>query len=91
MCGSRPLSPERASAMGKIGGRVSQTRPDAAAQLATARDTFLTRFYEFDPDGVLPAETRERIARQLQSAYFRGLVCVRHHRAQHAKAEAAGV
>lgn len=98
MAGTSVLSPERASAMGKVGGCAAQARPDAAQQLAAARASFLRQFEtQVDPKGELEPGLRQRLAAQARRVYFASLIARRWSRARRdavaepTMSEAAGV
>jgi hypothetical protein len=65
------LSPERASALGKIGSRVSHSRHDLTELTANARQAFRDSFErQVDPDHLLEPDERARRAEALRKAHY---------------------
>ena len=72
-----PLTPDRASLIGRIGAHMAHAGHDSRELTARARDTFLAKFeQEADPDGVLCPEERRRRAKHLRSAHFARLAAL---------------
>ena len=69
MAGS--LSPERARAIGRIGGLTTSATTDSLERLKPAHDAFMQRFIdEVDPHRELPEPERLRRAEAAKKAYF---------------------
>lgn len=65
------LTPERAAAIGRIGGLVTRSRHDGREHTEPARAAFLDSFAkQVDPEGVLPEAERLRRAEAARSAHF---------------------
>ena len=65
------IDTERAALIGRIGGLVTHSRHDSRAHTEPARQAFLKRFEEqVDPEGVLPAEERQRRAERARRAHM---------------------
>jgi hypothetical protein len=59
---------------GRLGALVKHSRHDPAEHMSKARDVFNARFEkEVDPEGILPAEERQRRAAYARQAYFQRL------------------
>jgi hypothetical protein len=71
---NKTLSPERARAIGQLGGLSKSARHDPVEGTQAARETFLSRFDdEVDPDRTLPERERLRRAEAARRLYFQRL------------------
>ncbi len=76
MAGS--LSPERARAIGRIGGLTTSATTDSRERIRPAQVAFMQRFIdEVDPQRELPATERLRRAEAAKKAYFARLALKR--------------
>jgi hypothetical protein len=65
------LTPERARAIGRIGGLTTSATTDSLERLKPAHDAFMQRFIdEVDPQRELPEPERLRRAEAAKKAYF---------------------
>jgi hypothetical protein len=65
------MNPSERALRARLGAYVMHGRNDARETTAKARAAFLARFERLaDPEGLLPADERQRRAQQLRRAYF---------------------
>lgn len=65
------LTPSERTMRARLAAHTLHARRDPKETTRPARDAFMARFEnEVDPEGILPAEERQRRAESLRRAYF---------------------